>query len=114
MTLEAAEFIGRFLLHVLPKGLVRIRHFGFLANRCRRQKISHCRKLLDPALPMNHKAPIRGTTRLRANGKRAAQYVERDVCGWSRFFFPKRRWSPAAFLRWLLWYLKRIPPEAAQ
>ena len=51
MTLQATEFIRRFLLHVLPKGLVRIRHFGFLANRCRRQKISLCRKLLDVALP---------------------------------------------------------------
>ena len=51
MTLQVTEFIRRFLLHVLPKGLVRIRHFGFLANRCRRQKISLCRKLLDVALP---------------------------------------------------------------
>jgi hypothetical protein len=52
MTLHATEFIRRFLLHVLPKGLVRIRHFGFLANRCRRQNISQCRKLLDAALPI--------------------------------------------------------------
>jgi Putative transposase/Transposase zinc-binding domain len=51
MTLRAAEFIRRFLLHVLPKGLVRIRHFGFLANRCRRQKILLCRSLLNVALP---------------------------------------------------------------
>ena len=51
MTLQATEFIRRFLLHVLPKGLVRIRHFGLLANRFRRQKISLCRKLLDVALP---------------------------------------------------------------
>jgi hypothetical protein len=50
MTLQATEFIRRFLLHVLPKGLVRIRHFGFLANRCRRQKISLCRRLLNVAL----------------------------------------------------------------
>ena len=49
MTLPATEFIRRFLLHVLPKGLVRIRHYGFLANRCRRQKISQCRKLLEAA-----------------------------------------------------------------
>ena len=49
MTLQATEFIRRFLLHVLPKGLVRIRHFGFLANRCRRKNISLCRKLLDVA-----------------------------------------------------------------
>src|ERR1700730_18055517 len=56
MTLQATEFIRRFLLHVLPKGLVRIRHFGFLANRCRRQKISLCRKLLDVALPTKPQA----------------------------------------------------------
>ena len=35
MTLDAGEFIRRFLLHVLPCGLMRIRHFGFLANRCK-------------------------------------------------------------------------------
>jgi putative transposase/transposase-like zinc-binding protein len=47
MTLQATEFIRRFLLHVLPTGFVKIRHFGFLANRCRKQKILLCRKLLD-------------------------------------------------------------------
>jgi len=52
MTLQATEFIRRFLLHVLPKGLVRIRHVGFLANRCRRQNISLCRKLLDVTQPI--------------------------------------------------------------
>jgi hypothetical protein len=36
MTLQAAEFTRRFLLHILPKGFMRIRSFGFLANRCRR------------------------------------------------------------------------------
>jgi hypothetical protein len=46
MTLEAVEFIRRFLLHVLPSGLVRIRQFGFLANRVRRQKLQQCRVLL--------------------------------------------------------------------
>jgi putative transposase len=57
MTLDAAEFIRRFLLHVLPKGLVRVRHFGFLANRCRRQKILLCRRLLDIALPIKSHGP---------------------------------------------------------
>jgi hypothetical protein len=37
MTLDAIEFIRRFLLHVLPSGFVKIRHFGLLANRSRRQ-----------------------------------------------------------------------------
>jgi putative transposase len=46
MTLKAEEFIRRFLLHVLPKGFVKIRHFGFLANRCRRENVLLCRELL--------------------------------------------------------------------
>jgi len=46
MTLEAVEFIRRFLLHVLPTGFVHIRHFGFLANRKRKEKLALCRSLL--------------------------------------------------------------------
>jgi hypothetical protein len=55
MTLEAHEFIRRFLLHVLPDGFMRIRHFGFLANRSKKQALVQCRKLfdLDPALPQS-------------------------------------------------------------
>lgn len=48
MTLAAEEFIRRFLLHVVPGGFVRIRHFGFLANRTRRAKLARCRALLAP------------------------------------------------------------------
>jgi hypothetical protein len=53
MALEAHEFIRRFLLHVLPEGFMRIRHFGFLANRSKKQALAQCRKLLNlaPALP---------------------------------------------------------------
>jgi Putative transposase/Transposase zinc-binding domain len=50
MALEAEEFIRRFLLHIVPGGFVRIRHFGFLANRARRAKLARCRALLAPAL----------------------------------------------------------------
>jgi hypothetical protein len=49
MTLDGVEFIRRFLLHVLPSGFVRIRHFGFLANRVRQEKVAHCRLLLSRA-----------------------------------------------------------------
>src|SRR5262244_123432 len=51
--LEAHEFIRRFLLHVLPNGFMRIRHFGFLANRAKKHALAQCRKLLklDAALP---------------------------------------------------------------
>ena len=44
-TLDAEEFTRRFLLHVLPDGFMRIRHFGFLANRCKKQNIQRIREL---------------------------------------------------------------------
>jgi Putative transposase len=46
MTLDADEFIRRFLIHTLPPGFQRIRHFGFLANCHRTAKLALCRKLL--------------------------------------------------------------------
>jgi Putative transposase/Transposase zinc-binding domain len=49
MTVSADEFLRRFLLHVLPKGLVRIRHFGFFANRRRETALARCRELLGTA-----------------------------------------------------------------
>jgi hypothetical protein len=54
MTLGADEFIRRFLLHVLPDGFHRIRHYGYLANGGRAAKLAHCRRLLavpEPAPP---------------------------------------------------------------
>ncbi len=47
MGLEPEELIRRFLLHVLPKGLMRIRHYGFLANCCRRDKLKRIRAVLE-------------------------------------------------------------------
>ena len=46
MTLPVDEFLRRFLLHVLPRGFVRIRHFGFLANRRRASLLPICFQLL--------------------------------------------------------------------
>jgi putative transposase/transposase-like zinc-binding protein len=46
MKLRGVEFLRRFLLHVLPKGFVRIRHFGLLANRARKANLARCRSLL--------------------------------------------------------------------
>jgi hypothetical protein len=51
MTLEALEFMRRFLLHVLPRGFVKIRHFGFLANRERKRALTLCSALLSSAPP---------------------------------------------------------------
>jgi hypothetical protein len=49
MTLTALEFVRRLLLHVLPTGLQRIRHYGILANRHRHEKLTWCRRLLGSA-----------------------------------------------------------------
>jgi hypothetical protein len=51
MTLLATEFLRRFFLHVLPKGFVRIRHFGFLSNRFRTSQLPLCRRLLEMQAP---------------------------------------------------------------
>jgi hypothetical protein len=51
MKLCATEFLRRFVLHVLPKGFVRIRHFGFLSNRFRASQLAVCRQLLAMNAP---------------------------------------------------------------
>jgi hypothetical protein len=51
MTLSRDEFLRRFLLHLLPKGFVRIRHFGFLANRRRATLLPLCFQLLGAVQP---------------------------------------------------------------
>jgi hypothetical protein len=56
MTLWGTEFLRRFFLHVLPKGFVRIRHFGFLSNRFRASQLALCRQLL-PTSPAPPPAP---------------------------------------------------------
>jgi len=64
MTLAATEFLRRFFLHVLPKGFVGIRHFGFLANRFRASRLTLCRQLLaiDPWPPAPPPVPRQETS----------------------------------------------------
>ncbi len=58
MSLDPHEFIRRFLIHSLPDGFHRIRHYGFLANGCRRARLAIIRQLLIPTMP----APIVATS----------------------------------------------------
>ena len=51
MTLDVDEFIRRFLLHALPHGFTRLRHYGLLANRFRASKLARCRTLLGQPEP---------------------------------------------------------------
>jgi hypothetical protein len=59
LTLDALEFIRRFLLHILPRGFQRIRQYGFLANRVRQEKLARCRTLLAPlSVPLSADAGV--------------------------------------------------------
>jgi hypothetical protein len=58
MTLDAVEFIRRFLLHILPLSFVKIRHFGFLSNRRRSAALALCRQRLPQAPADSHVADI--------------------------------------------------------
>jgi hypothetical protein len=51
LTIRASEFLRRFLLHVTPSGLCRIRHYGFLSNRCKKEQLPRCRALLGQPPP---------------------------------------------------------------
>ena len=57
MTLTALEFVRRLLLHVLPTGFMRIRHYGILANRHRHEKLALCRRLLDSGSAIEPESP---------------------------------------------------------
>ncbi len=60
MTLSGEELIRRFLLHILPQGFMRIRHFGFLANRCRQTKLAQIRARLEAAEVINEPTQAKG------------------------------------------------------
>lgn len=90
MTITADEFLRRFLLHVLPRGLVRIRHFGFLANRSRFRLLPICRQLLSDAplarsptrvVPPQRewRCPICGGAMLVAERLRPAEIARRAI-----------------------------------
>lgn len=81
MTLEADEFIRRFLMHVLPQGLQHIRHYGFLANRLRETKLAQCRQLLGAPAPPTAESGAKEDYRdlyLRLTGK---SLRDCPVCG---------------------------------
>jgi hypothetical protein len=74
MTLEAVEFIRRFLSHVVPRGFVRIRQFGFLANRNRKKNLAACRSLLAS------RSAIVCSTRSPSNASVETVSEERNRC----------------------------------
>ncbi len=75
MTLDASEFIRRFLLHVLPKGFHRIRHYGLLATGQRAENIARARELLDTD------ASADNTTKTTGDGEDGADLPPCPCCG---------------------------------
>jgi Putative transposase/Transposase zinc-binding domain len=63
ITLSAEEFLRRWVQHVLPRGLVKVRYYGLLANRTRQTKIALCRRLLWPAVALRSLAAFTEETR---------------------------------------------------
>jgi hypothetical protein len=61
MVLPGVEFLRRFLLHVLPRGFPRIRHYGLLGNRARAVKLATCRLLLGAPMPAPATAGVEPT-----------------------------------------------------
>jgi len=82
MTVTAVEFIRRFLMHILPAGFVKIRHFGFLANSNRRAALALCRSLLARA--ETEARPMLTDVQVRAVQRRcpACQTGILHVIGW--------------------------------
>jgi len=97
LTLSGTEFLRRFLQHVLPKGFRRIRYFGWMANRDRREKLAKCRRLLQMKLadPVLEEQP-RKTDVIRAEGKPLSE-KPCPVCQRGRLqtwlLLPPQRWS---------------------
>ena len=95
LTLDAVEFLRRLMLHVPPHGFHRMRHFGFLANRVRQEKLAQCRTLLGHATPprapdeaVDLKAP-----EVSAGGARGAcvRSASTGACNWCRRCIDSRR-----------------------
>jgi len=84
LSLDAPGFVRRFLLHVLPRGFVRVRHFGILANGCRAQLLATARQLLGSPAPPTSDPSLRESWQdlfLRLTGRNPARcpYCQRGV-----------------------------------
>jgi Putative transposase/Transposase zinc-binding domain len=84
MKLKAIEFIRRFLLHVLPAGFVRIRHYGFLANRVCREKLELCRALLKDAMTPSGSVEVEPASEAKGSVEEEPVAHRCPVCGEGR------------------------------
>jgi len=98
MTLDAVEFIRRFLLHILPAGFQRLRHYGLLANRGRQAKLERCRVLLQQ--PVSPTPPVSPETTAAPAPDQPAPVC--PACQRGRMFWVQTlRLQPELFARWM-------------
>ena len=96
MTLDAVEFLRRFLLHILPTGFQRIRHYGLLAHRVRQAKLVVCRRLLShlaspaPALPVVQ--TDKATAPRQDDPAALCPVCQRGRMCWAARIDPQREW----------------------
>ena len=79
MTLAAGEFIRRFLLHTIPPGFQRIRHYGLLASRQKQANLARCRQLLTGTLPPGPPLPL--PTQVASGQDLLLAWLRCPVCG---------------------------------
>lgn len=97
LRLDAVEFLRRFLLHVLPRGFQRLRHYGFLANGIRQVKLPLCRRLLgQAALPACDGSPARASASLASPPLRSSDAC--PACHFGRMHV-QETWFPQAMAR---------------
>ena len=90
MTLDAVEFIRRFLLHILPSGFIKIRHFGFLSNRRRAAALASCRAILPQ--PCGPHGPHSVGAAASRRGAPMPVYVRQGRCTLAVGFQPPNFW----------------------
>jgi hypothetical protein len=96
MTLAAEEFLRRFVQHVLPKGFVKIRHYGLLANRSSADRLRRCRRLLLPLAVKEATAAAEPPAVSDLLGLGAARQPHCPRCGGSRLLRIELPKEPAA------------------
>jgi hypothetical protein len=90
MTLEVAEFVRRFCLHVLPERFVKIRHYGLLGNRTRQQRLAAARKLLGSIPPAVTEPRLSATERAVESPRTCCPFCHRPSLVWMREVAPVR------------------------
>lgn len=80
LTLEAVEFLRRLMLHVLPKGLHKVRYFGYMANCHRQAKLALCRTLLGQATHATQASEVSEPDNIQAHEPSDVRVQPGDVC----------------------------------